>query len=205
VVERRYVDQRFAPEPERFRRPGRDDGPAWLSRPAPGRPPGLWTGVWPTLAALLAVGVVPFTMADVPWWMVVALVVHGVLAVVNAVMTWRFVALGRGFVHRGQTFYGTKVRCCAGLAVVTAGVAAMLWLPLTGDAPWTRGHLVAASALCGWFLLYWLPVLDTLAYRANHHAPPDLVQEALNAHDDRRLDELEADHGHTVCVCLLPS
>lgn len=206
VVERRYVDQRFAPEPERFRRPGAGDGPAWLVRPAPGRRPGLWTGVWPTLAALLAVfavAVVP--LADVPWWTVAALAVHGALAVVNAVVAWRFVRLGRGFVHRGHTFYGTGVRCYVGLIVMTAGVLDLLWRPLTGATPWTHGHLVAGFALCGWLLLYWLPVLDQLAYRANHPAPPDLIQEALTTHDDHRMDALEADHGHTVGVCLLPS
>lgn len=211
VVERRYVDQRFARDPARFRRPGAGDGPAWLTRPEPGRLPGLWTGVWPTLAALpavLAVGVVPFAVDDVPWWTVVALVVHGVSAVVNAVVAWRFVRLGRRFVHRGHTFYGARLRCFAGLAVVTIGLLAapaMLWRPLAGEAPWTRGHLVAGLVLCGWLLLYWLPVLDKLAYRANHSAPPDLIQEALTTHDDHRMDELETDHGHTVGVHLLPS
>ncbi|MFI7678286.1 hypothetical protein [Actinophytocola sp. NPDC049390] len=217
VVERRYVGQRFADRPERFRRPEIADteegalAPGWVADMGAGYRLRTRTAVVPSLGALVALAaawVVPAAV-EVPWWTGAALVVHGVLGVVNAVVAWRFVVLGRRFVRQGRTFYGTRARACCGVVTAFLGTffaPGMVLYPLIGDAPWTVGHGAAAAAvLSGLLLVSWSAGLDGLAREINEGAPVELVQEVLTGHNDRRIDELERDHGFAVSVLLLPS
>ncbi|GAB1509736.1 hypothetical protein [Actinophytocola sp. KF-1] len=215
LVERRYVDQRFAGPPERFRRPETADNPPGALAPAwaawtNGRVPGKRTAAWPTLGALVAsaaAGIVPAEV-DVPWWTVAALTAHATSSVVNAVVAWRFVVLGRRFVRAGHTFQLTRARSYAGVAVAFLGTLlapGMVLHPLMGTAPWTPGQATAAATvLFGLLLLPWPTAAEGLVREINGPAPVELVREALTAHDDRRIDELEQDHGFTVSVFLVP-
>jgi hypothetical protein len=214
MVERRYVDQKFADRPERFRLPETTDSrpgalaPAWLTeKRKSGYRLRKRTAVFPTLAALVTLAaavVVPSTVDGVPWWTVAALGAHGVLTALSAVVAWRFVTLGRRFVHTGRMFDVTRGRCRAGLVIALAGVfsaPALHVRPLSGAAPWTEGHVAVGVAMLFWLLLLaWMSVLDELAREVNEDAPAELVQEVLTGHDDRRIDELEADSGYAVSL-----